>query len=253
MKDEPLRLDVERGAKPPAVLLDVRLVVPSQLAEVERLERTLAHTADPRRERDRVLGTGVPPQQLHAALLARSSSCSLVLAVGSSTTAASSSRRTRPTSGPSRDPELDQIAAVDREITQPVRAFAFLLQQADQVRRLLVLLGRRTLGTQVDLLVQSELVRHLLPMLGEHPAREPRIELIERERVVAHDRGHTALQPYRIAQSPHDLAAQLGPELRVSAVRSRLAEIVEERREPHLERQTRVCCALNHAKEVLVE
>ena len=88
-------------------------------------------------------------------------------------------RKNPPDSRPFRHSELEQVDAVDGEVAEPVRPLAFLLQQADEVRRALVLAGRRVAGPEVGLLVQGEIVRHLLAVFREHPPREPRMHVVD--------------------------------------------------------------------------
>src|SRR6266571_143159 len=101
---QPRDLRAGRLAEPAPVFLDLRGLVVSQEAEVERVEGAFADATEARRKGDRIRARRVPGKKRDAhgsCARARSSNWSRVFSSGSSTTASRSASRAAPSSGPS--------------------------------------------------------------------------------------------------------------------------------------------------------
>ena len=163
-----------------------------------------------------------------------------------------------PSCGPRPEAELDQVVAVDREVAQPVRARQLPLDHRAKAREPLDLLhGRRlavaaALAEQVGLLVVDEVERELVAVATRGSvapaARRPSPGWNMWRRTIRDD---ALPEPRRIPKPEQrrrrevraDLVVAVGGEagLRVvveatvvpAPADDRLAEVVEERREPH--------------------
>ena len=178
--------------------------------------------------------------------------------------------------GPGLEPEADQIVAVDREIGEPVRVLLLLSQQLPETVELLDVGERRPpvgarLAAVIRLLVVEKLECDLVAVLREEPPRAERIPLAELEHVVADDAQNARAKRVRVAEACERGLRKLAADLLVAFVGEaglrvvvqpavgapprnvRLAEVVEERREPNGERGVHVRRGLHDLERVLVD
>ena len=126
--------------------------------------------------------------------------------------------------GPGAKAELDQVAAVDREIREPVRLPPLGLEPLAEARELLEILDGRPepvrsgLAAVVGVLVVDELERELVAVLREKPPRAQRVAFPDLEHVVADDPNDAVAQRVRIAQPEQRLSCELAADLLVAPV-----------------------------------
>src|SRR5206468_6442181 len=157
--------------------------------------------------------------------------------------------------------KLDQVVSVDGEVAQPVRARQLVLDHFTEGGEPFDLVERRrlsgaaALAEQVRVLVVDEVERELVAVAPQEAARPAGVALSRLEHVTAHDPHDLPPERVRIPQpeqSPRgevraDLVVPMGGEagprvvveasVRPTPADDRLAEVVEERSEPHGQRE----------------
>src|SRR5579884_1631341 len=153
--------------------------------------------------------------------------------------------------------EPDEVAAVEGEVGEAMRAPTLLLDQRAKAIDLRKLVLAYLLAEQVRAAVRCEVEGELVAVVPQEAARGGGVcrQVVGAERVLADDRDDAANELRGIPEAVQDVARDprsfAGVAARVWL--ERLPEVVEERCEPHRERIARVRGRLNDGEQVLVE